>query len=298
MARLKELRTRKVSVQSTRKITSAMKMISAAKLKKAQEQVELGRPYSDLMNKMIRILLAKTSTFKTSPPLLVGRGRFQSHLLIVLTSDRGLCGGFNASILRETQKLARGFLESRQDLKIFCVGRRAHDSLKKEFGAHILETFPSPAKPRFRDAHALAKKVLELFDTEQIDVCRLVYNTFVSALIQQVNVHTLIPFSPLEKEEETKLNDAEENILSDQFIFEPGEEVVMKKLLPQNVAVQIYRALMESAASEQAARMTAMDNATRNASEMIKTLELQYNRLRQAYITKELIEIISGAEAL
>ena len=297
MATLKELRTRRNSVQSTKKITSAMKMIAAAKLKKAQEQVESGRPYTDLMSQMLGALLRKTTSFEVPPPLLVGSGKYESYLLVVIASDRGLCGGFNHTVIREASRRAQKNLDNGKDLKILCVGKRARDMLKKDYGDYIIETYPAFARPTFKDASIIAEKVLELFENGEIDVCRMVYNDFVSPLTQNVSTHQLIPFAAMEDQEET-IAEAQEEGLHDQFIYEPGEEQILNALLPRNVAVQTYRALMENAASEHGARMTAMDNATRNASEMIKDLNLKYNRQRQAYITKELIEIISGAEAV
>ncbi len=297
MATLKELRTRRNSVQSTKKITSAMKMIAAAKLKKAQDQVESGRPYTDLMSQMLGALLMKTTSFEVSPPLLVGSGKYDSYLLVVIASDRGLCGGFNHNVIREAVQRAQKNLENGKDLKILCVGKRARDMLKKDFDDHIIETYPAFARPTFKDASVIAEKILELFEKGEIDVCRLVYNDFVSPLTQTVSTHQLIPFEAMEEQEET-IEKAQEERLHDQFIYEPGEEQILNALLPRNVAVQIYRALMENAASEHGARMTAMDNATRNASDMIDKLTLTYNRSRQAQITKELIEIVSGAEAL
>lgn len=298
MPSLKELRNRTNSVKSTKKITSAMKMIAAAKLKKAQEQVESGRPYSDLMTQMLVALLQKTASFKTPPPLLVGRNRYDSYLLVVVASDRGLCGGFNNNIVREAEAQARKCLESGQELKIICVGRKARDLLRRKYGPNIIETYPAFAKPSFKEAAIISEKVLELFENEEVDVCRLIYNDFISPLTQKVHSHQLIPFMALEEQKEMVAKAEAGEIVSDKFIHEPNEELVLQALLPRNVSVQIYRALMENAASEHGARMTAMDNATRNATDMIKELELKYNRTRQAYITRELIEVISGAEAL
>lgn len=298
MPSLKELRKRKASVQSTRKITSAMKMLSAAKLKKAQNQVESGRPYSDMMARVLGSLLEKTTAFKMPPPLLVGRGKSENYLLLVIASDRGLCGGFNNNVYRMAKSISLDLLGAKRTIKMLCVGRRVRDSLKSEFRDHILETLPAFARPSFSDASIIARKIITLFEEGEIDVCQLIYSDFVSSMTQKVSVHQLIPFTPIKKREKEIVEEAFEKKLADRFIYEPDEEQVLNELLPRNIAVQIYRALMENAASEHGARMTAMDNATRNASDMIKALELKYNRTRQAYITKELIEIISGAEAL
>lgn len=298
MPSLKELRTRMESVKSTKKITSAMKMIAAAKLRKAQELVEANRPYSDLTAQMLGSLLDKAQSFKTPPTLLLGHGRFEKYLYILITSDRGLCGAFNGGVTRSLVKELDEKIHNNNEIKIICVGRKGKEILPTKYTPYIIEVLPSYAKPVYEDARVLGEKILKMFEAEEIDVCKVFYNRFESVLSQVVQNHQLIPFAPLNIREEKTHQQAEMLKLTDLYEYEPGEEEVFNALLPKNVKVQIYQALLETSASEHGARMTAMDGATRNANDMIKNLQLTYNRTRQAYITKELIEIVSGAEAL
>jgi F-type H+-transporting ATPase subunit gamma len=294
MATLKALRDRRKSVQSTQKITLAMKMVAGAKLRRAQEQVEAGRPYARLMRQMLLDLAAKTQSFDSPQPLLVGTGRSDVHLLLVATSDRGLCGPFNSSIIRFTHRLIAASQAEGRTVKLLCVGRRGIDILSRDYGELIVESFTDVGYPRlrFHDAQRIANSLIKMYDDGIFDVCTLVYNHFKSAMTQEVTRQQIIPvgIDPLE----TQTSNAHAAV----YEYEPSEETILDQLLPQNVAVQIYNALLENAASEQGARMTAMDNASRNAGDMIRQLTLTYNRTRQTHITRELIEIISGAEAL
>src|SRR6185312_14903773 len=281
MATLKELRNRIRSVRSTQKITLAMKMVAASRLKRAQEQAEAARPYGSRMERMLASLAANLKGQATAPTLLAGTGSDATHLIIVATSDRGLAGGFNASILRE---------------KLLTIGRKGRDSLRRDYRRLLVESRVDVGRPKltFESAREIADKVLSLFDAGEFDVCTIVFNRFRSAMTQIVTKQQLIPFAPPETQGEKKDEERSGAI----YEFEPEEAEILGELLPRNLAVQIFTALLENAASEQGARMTAMDNATRNAGEMIDRLNTTYNRSRQAAITKELIEIISGAEAL
>lgn len=297
MSNLKELRIRKASVVSTRKITAAMKMISAAKMRKAQNRVEQSQAYADMMSAMIKALQDDVQKFETHQPLLEGTGSDQSHLFIVMTSDRGLCGGFNAGVIRQLLTKLAELKSMSKDLHIICVGRRGRDILKaSEFRDNIVETFSAFDKPKFWQADRISNKVLSMLGDQEFDQCHMYYNQFVSVISQVITSHQLIPYTPLAPNKETVDQKAEQ--LQAIYEYDPGEVRVMKGLLPKNLGAQIYRALLENAASEQGARMTAMDSATRNASDMIDKLALQYNRTRQAIVTRELIEIISGAEVL
>ena len=294
MPSLKEYRVRIESVKSTRKITSAMKMVAASKLKRAQEQAEAARPYAERMGSMLESLASNVQAGSSMPLLMAGTGSDQKQLVIVVTSDRGLCGGFNGGIVRETRKKLRQLVGAGKDVSIICVGRKGRDLLKRDFGKHILATFEgAQGKKRlsFADAQAVAEKVLEKFDSHQADVVTLMYNRFKSVISQVPTDQQLIPFAQPE-------DVVHEQSAQAVYEYEPSEEAILAELLPRNVAMQIYKAMLESAAGEQGARMSAMDNATRNASDMINKLTITYNRARQAYITKELIEIISGAEAV
>jgi len=296
MPSLKDLRVRINSVKSTRKITSAMKMVAGAKLRRAQEQAEAARPYAERMDRMLSSLAAGLPAGAGGPALLAGTGKDQTHLLVVATSDRGLCGAFNASIAREARRMIRALVGQGKTVKIFCVGRKGRDILRREYGRMIVGSMTDVGRRRlaFADAAAIAVKVTEMFDAGEFDVCTVIYNRFRSAISQIVTAQQLIPFAvPGAKEAATV-----PGLGGAVYEFEPEEAEILADLLPRNLAVQIFRALLENAASEQGARMTAMDNATRNAGDMIDRLTMTYNRTRQAYITKELIEIISGAEAL
>ncbi|MBP2295220.1 F0F1 ATP synthase subunit gamma [Azospirillum rugosum] len=295
MPSLKDLKNRISSVQSTRKITSAMKMVAASKLRRAQEQAEAGRPYAERMGRMLASLAANVQDSGNGPKLMTGTGADQVHLLIIISSDRGLCGAFNGSIVRESRRQIQRLQSEGKTVKLLTVGRKARDQLRREFGALIVETYEDVGRRRlsFADADVIAQKVLSLFDAGEFDVCSVIYNKFKSAISQIVTVQQLVPFAVEAQAEEAASADAKAI-----YEFEPDEEQILAELLPRNLSIQVYRALLESAASEQGARMTAMDNATRNAGDMINKLTITYNRTRQAYITKELIEIISGAEAV
>ncbi|MDH5749642.1 MAG: F0F1 ATP synthase subunit gamma [Rhodospirillales bacterium] len=299
MANLKDLRIRITSVKSTQKITSAMKMVAASKLRRAQVAAEEGRPYANRMERMLGEMTANLPTLDGAPKLLAGSGKDEVHLLVVITADRGLCGGFNGSIVRETRRRANALKREGKSLKLFCVGRKGRDGLKRDFGDDIIDTLENVTRSGadFTVSGDIAGRLVDMFEAGEFDVCTLIYSHFKSAIAQEVTPQQLIPVPPpvqAEKEEEKK----EATGLKPTYIMEPSEEEILAELLPRNLAVQVFRALLESYASEQGARMTAMDNATRNAGEMIDALTMTYNRTRQAVITKELIEIISGAEAL
>ena len=292
MPSLKDYRTRIASVKSTRKITSAMKMVAASKLKRAQEAAEASQPYAKAMAGMISRVAAGVHG-DAGPKLLVGTGSNKKHLLVVISSDRGLCGGFNGNLVRFTRNEVRRLHSEGKDIEILCVGRKARDVLKREFSALITESITGlggRGRLSFADALKVSDVILNKFNRGEYDVCSLVYNQFVSVLAQKPSTQQLIPF----------VMAANENVAigASPYSFEPEEDVILADLLPKNISIQVFRALLDSAAGEQAARMTAMDNATRNAGDMIKNLSVKYNRARQAYITKELIEIISGAEAV
>jgi F-type H+-transporting ATPase subunit gamma len=296
MSTLKELRTRITSVKSTRKITSAMKMVAAAKLRRAQEQAEAARPYAERMERMLGSLAASLKGSDGAPPLLAGSGSDKTHLVVVASSDRGLCGGFNVNIVRSARQLITQLSAEGKNVKVLCVGRKGNDQLKREFGSHITDTIIDVGKPKleFTQADTIGHRISAMFAKGEFDVCTLIYAKFQSAITQEVTRMQLVPFAIPEAEEEAGTDGGIPAI----YEFEPGEEEILADLLPRNLSVQIFRALLENAASEQGARMTAMDNATRNASDMIDDLTIFYNRTRQGVITKELIEIISGAEAL
>jgi F-type H+-transporting ATPase subunit gamma len=291
MPSLKDFRNRIVSVKSTRKITSAMKMVAASKLRRAQQQAEASQPYAARMAAMLSRLAGGTDASETSSILLNGTGKDDVQLLVVVTSDRGLCGGFNSQIARLARHKAQALKGAGKTVKILCVGRKGRDALKKDFGAEIVHTFEGLGRKRlsFADAQLVADKILELANGGAFDVCTVVYNAFRSVIKQEPSAQQLIPL-PLPEAQDTGGQAL--------FIFEPSQAEILESLLPRNLAVQVYRAMLDSAAGEQAARMTAMDNSTRNAGDMINKLTVRYNRARQAYITKELIEIISGAEAV
>jgi len=296
MPSLKDLKVRINSVKSTQKITSAMKMVAAAKLRRAQEQAEAARPYAERMERVLASVAASLAGQGTAPALLAGTGSDQVHLVVVMTSDRGLCGAFNSSIARGARKFIRDLKGAGKQVKILCIGRKGRDQLKREFGADIVNVIENIGKPRlgFDAANAVAVKIRHMFEQGEFDVCSVIYNKFRSAIAQIVTVQQLIPFAQPASANENERQDGARA----QYDYEPDEAAILNDLLPRNLGMQIYRALLENAASEQGARMTAMDNATRNAGDMINKLTITYNRSRQAYITKELIEIISGAEAL
>lgn len=293
MPSLKDLKLRINSTKNTQKITSAMKMVSAAKLRRAQEQAEAARPYAERMERVLGRLAASAAGRDGAPALLAGNGKDQTHLIVVMTSDRGLCGGFNSSIARGARKLARDLKQQGKTIKILCIGRKGRDQLRREFPSEIIGTIEDIGKPRltFTAAETVATKILAMFEHGEFDVCELVYNRFKSAMTQIVTIQQLIPFALPAANENDPAGAA-------YYEYEPDELEILSSLLPKNLGMQIFRALLENNASEQGARMTAMDSATRNAGDMINKLTITYNRSRQAAITKELIEIISGAEAL
>jgi F-type H+-transporting ATPase subunit gamma len=299
MASLKDLRLRIASVKSTQKITAAMKMVAAAKLRRAQEAAEASRPYSERMERMLGSLAASAASQAGAPKLLAGTGADDVHLLVVGSADRGLCGGFNTNIVREVRRRIDALKEKGKTVKILCVGRKGRDQLRRDFGDLILDTIEDVSRPAltFEAAAGIARRVEEMFDAGEFDVCTIFYARFKSAMTQIVTAQQLIPFAPADTGEDGEAVQAGGGSGA-VYEYEPGEEEILAELLPRNLAVQIFKALLENNASEQGARMTAMDNATRNAGDMINSLTMTYNRTRQAVITKELIEIISGAEAL
>lgn len=294
MANLKALRIRIDSVKSTQKITSAMKLVSASKLRRAQIRAEAARPYAERMERMLATLAASAAGNPAAPSLLVGNGREATHLIVAVTADRGLAGAFNASIGRAARTLARRLEAEGKQVKLAAIGRKGRDFLRRDFGDRIIfdVSFAGRKQVEFADAEAIAQRLITLMQSGAFDVCTLVYNRFVSVISQVPTEARLIP-APVAATPAAEASGARAI-----YEFEPEEEGLLARLLPQNLAVQIYKALVESAAGEQGARMTAMDNATRNAGDMIKRLTLDYNRSRQANITRELIEIISGAEAV
>jgi F-type H+-transporting ATPase subunit gamma len=294
MPSLKTYRLRIRSVQSTQKITRAMKMVAAAKLRRAQEQAMAARPYAEAMDK---ILASLAQSFKggTGPRLLAGTGSDQVHLLIVATADRGLCGAFNSSIVREARRTIRALTAEGKTVKVLTVGRKGRDQLRRDFAGNIVETITDLGRPRlgFADAQKVAARVMEMFEAGEFDVASVVFNRFKSAMTQIVTRQQLIP--PPQPEGAQTTADTMGGAV---YEFEPDEGEILADLLPRNLTVQIFRVLLENAASFYGSQMTAMDSATKNAGDMIKKLTLQMNRSRQASITKELIEIISGAEAV
>jgi F-type H+-transporting ATPase subunit gamma len=293
MPSLKDLRIRINSVKSTQKITSAMKMVAAAKLRRAQERAEAARPYAERMERVLKSLAGSMAGQEGAPALLAGTGRDAVHLVVVMTSDRGLCGGFNSTIVRGARRLIRDLRAGGKQVKILCVGRKGRDQLRRDFGTLIIGTIEEIAKPRltYEAADRVARRIATMFEAGEFDVCTIIYNRFKSAMTQIVTTLQLIPFTADDTPQETGSSSAS-------YEYEPDEATILAELLPNNLSVQIYKALLENGASEEGARMTAMDSATRNAGDMINRLTINYNRSRQAYITKELIEIISGAEAM
>lgn len=296
MPSLKEFRNRIKSVKSTRKITSAMKMVAGAKLKRATDRAAAGRPYAQAMEKMLANLTQNISASE-APILMRGTGKDDVHLLVVMTSDRGLCGAFNGSISRRARAEIVRLRNLGKKVLVLCVGRKGRDFLRREFADTIVGTMEDIGKPQlsFADAERVASKVMELFQTGKFDVATLFYNHFKSAMTQIVTAQQLIPVPVAPKTANQNEAKSEPKAI---YEFEPSPEEILAEFLPRNIRVQIYRALLENNASEQGARMVAMDNATRNAGKAIDKLNLNYNRARQAYITKEMIEIVSGAEAV
>ena len=291
MASLDDLKKRITSVKSTQKITKAMKMVAAAKLKRAQESAEKGRPYSEKMNNVILNLSNGISDKETAPKLLSGTGKDKIHLCVVMTSDRGLCGGFNSNIIKKAKNYFGEILKEGKVLKIITVGSKGNDQLKRQYGNKIIEniSFKNSKNANYFDAEKVGRIIIEKFEKEEFDICTIFYNQFKNVITQIPQAQKIIPLNT---------ESADENKLEDSYEFEPDEDEILNNLLPKNISTQIFKAMLENSASEQGARMSAMDNATRNAGEMVDKLTIQYNRSRQAAITKELIEIISGAESL
>ena len=292
MPSLDDLKKRISSVKSTQKITKAMKMVAAAKLRRAQESAEKGRPFSEKMNNIILNLGSSISDKENASKFLVGTGKDNVHLCVVITADRGLCGGFNTNICKKAKNDFEKIIKQGKTLKIFTVGSKGYDQLKRTYGSYIIENlnFKGFKKITYKEAEEIGKKIIKLFNENQFDVCKIYYNKFKNVITQIPQAQQIIPIEKLKKEEEKKL----ENF----YEFEPEENEILDDLLPRNISTQIFKAILENAASEQGSRMTAMDNATRNAGDLVDKLTITYNRSRQAAITKELIEIISGAESL
>ena len=296
MPSLKDMRARMNSVRQTRKITSAMKLVAASKLRRAQEYAEASRPFAERMSAMLQNLAAGVADQPGAPPLLAGTGKDDVHLLIVATADRGLCGGFNSSIVRGARRRIQELVNAGKEVKVIVVGRKGRDMLRRDQRERIVEFFDGIVGKRrieFADAQRVTDRILEMYEAGEFDVCTLIYNKFKSAVSQILTFQQLVPVpTPAPAEGQAA---SEGGAI---YEFEPDEESILGELLPRNLAVQLFGALLENSASEQGARMAAMDSATRNAGEMINTLTLSYNRQRQAQITKELMEIISGAEAI
>ena len=291
MASLDDLKKRIASVKSTQKITKAMKMVAAAKLRRAQDSAEKGRPYSEKMNNIILNLSTGISDKENAPRLLSGSGKDKVHLCVVMTSDRGLCGGFNSNIIKKAKSYFAKLSEEGKDLKIVTVGSKGNDQLKRVYSDKIIAnmSFKESKNANYFDAEKVGKMVIEKFESEEFDVCTIFYNQFKNVITQIPQAQQIIPLNT---------ENSEENISEDSYEFEPDEDEILSNLLPKNISTQIFKAMLENSASEQGSRMSAMDNATRNAGEMVDKLTIEYNRSRQAAITKELIEIISGAESL
>jgi len=291
MPSLDDLRKRIKSVKSTQKITKAMKMVAAAKLRKAQENAEKGRPYSEKMNNIILNLSNSISDKENAPKLLVGTGNKKNYLCVVLTADRGLCGGFNTNIVKKAKSFFDKIIAEGKSLKIINVGSKGYDQLKRVYGNQIIEkiSFKNSKIANYLDAEIVSKKIIELFQKNEFDVCTIFYNQFKNVITQIPQEQQIIPL---------KSSKVKENSVDDNYEFEPEEDEILSNLLPKNISTQIFKAMLENSASEQGSRMTAMDSATRNAGELVDKLTINYNRSRQAAITKELIEIISGAESL
>ena len=291
MASLDDLKKRISSVKSTQKITKAMKMVAAAKLRRAQENAERGRPYSEKMKNIILNLSSSVSDKETAPKLLQGTGQEKTHLCVVLTSDRGLCGGFNSNIIKKAKLFFQKISNENKSLKIITVGSKGYDQLKRQYKNNIIEklSFKDSKNINYFDANKVGKIIIEKFEKEEFDVCTIFYNQFKNVITQIPQEQQIIPLKTENEKDQTN---------NESYEFEPEEDEILSNLLPKNISPQIFKAMLENSASEQGSRMSAMDNATRNAGEMVDKLTIEYNRSRQAAITKELIEIISGAESL
>ena len=292
MASLDDLKKRIKSVKSTQKITKAMKMVAAAKLRKAQESAEKGRPYSQKMQNIILNLTKSISDPQNAPKLLTGTGQDKIHLCVVLTADRGLCGGFNSNICKLAKTNFKKILSEGKELKIITVGIKGLDQIRREYGKYVIKKFSFKDKKQitFNEAEIIGNEIIKLFNENQFDKCILFYNNFKNVITQIPQAQQIIPA------EQKTVKETGDNLLS--YEFEPEEDEILEDLLPKNISTQVFKAFLENAASEQGSRMTAMDNATRNAGDLVDKLTINYNRSRQASITKELIEIISGAESL
>ena len=291
MASLDDLKKRIASVKSTQKITKAMKMVAAAKLRRAQENAEKGRPYSEKMNNIILNLSSGFNDKENAPKLLAGTGEDKVHLCIVLTSDRGLCGGFNSNIIKKAKAYFNKILNEGKNLKIITVGSKGYDQLKRAYENNIIKkiSFKDSKTTNYLDAEKVGKIIIDNFEKKEFDICVIFYNQFKNVITQIPQEQQIVPLkSPIAKKETSE----------DHYEFEPEEDEILNNLLPKNISTQIFKAMLENSASEQGSRMSAMDNATRNAGDMVDRLTIEYNRSRQAAITKELIEIISGAESL
>jgi len=297
MPSLKDLKVQIKSVKSTKKITTAMKMVAASKLRRAQERAESARPYSSRMEEMLSSLASSSISGEGVIKLLTGTGRQDTYLVVTVTADRGLCGGFNSNINRATVKYVRSLEDQGKTVKLITIGKKSRDFLTRLMKDRILESFIDfgVSGAGYNFALQVSEKIQSLYNADQFDVCVLIYNKFKSAIAQKVTQQQLIPLSLKTKEAEDNQANKTDNAI---YLYEPDENEILKDLLPKNVSIQIFKTLLESNAGEQGARMIAMDNATRNAGEMIDSLSLKYNRTRQANITKELIEIISGAESV
>ena len=291
MASLDDLKKRISSVKSTQKITKAMKMVAAAKLRRAQESAERGRPYSEKMNNIILNLSSGLSDKENAPKLLTGSGEDKVHLCVVMTADRGLCGGFNSNIIKKAKSYFKKLSDNGKTLKIITVGSKGYDQLKRVYKDNIIEkiSFKESKNANYFDADKVGKIIIEKFENKEFDVCTIFYNQFKNVITQIPQEQQIIPL---------KMTEDETNKSDESYEFEPDEDEILGNLLPKNISTQIFKAMLENSASEQGSRMSAMDNATRNAGEMVDKLTIEYNRSRQAAITKELIEIISGAESL
>ena len=291
MASLDDLKKRISSVKSTQKITKAMKMVAAAKLRRAQEGAEKGRPYSEKMNNIILNLSKNIIDVNNSPKLLSGTGQDDVHLCVVMTSDRGLCGGFNSNIIKKAKNYFQKIIDSGKTLKILTVGSKGYDQLKRLYGDKIIDriSFKETKNTNYFDAEKVGKIIIERFYNKEFDVCTIFFNQFKNVITQIPQEQQIIPL---------KTSDVQDDNDKENYEFEPEEDEILNNLLPKNISTQIFKAMLENSASEQGSRMSAMDNATRNAGEMVDKLTIEYNRSRQAAITKELIEIISGAESL
>ena len=290
MASLDDLKKRIASVKSTQKITKAMKMVAAAKLRRAQESAERGRPYSEKMNNIILNLSNGISDKENAPKLLSGTGENKIHLCVVMTSDRGLCGGFNSNIIKKAKSYFSKILNEGKQLKIITVGSKGNDQLKRVYGDKIIQniSFKESKNANYFDADKVGRIIIEKFEAGEFDICTIFYNQFKNVITQLPQAQQIIPLN----------NEEDQNNSDESYEFEPDEDEILSNLLPKNISTQIFKAMLENSASEQGSRMSAMDNATRNAGEMVDKLTIEYNRSRQAAITKELIEIISGAESL